>query len=500
MAATLPLPIASEVPRQGLPFWMGRVLVEIERLERHEDPDAVHDLRVALRRCRSLAKAMSEVDPHPAWRQLRKASRKVFRQLGALRDAQVLTEWLTKLGQADDPVAIVLKGVLAERERDAHKKAISALAAFDEQQWRGLRRVLRKRSRLVPPDSPAARCLALERYEEAYALHEKARRSRSAASWHALRMGIKQFRYTVESLLPGRHAEWEDGLKRVQDLLGEVHDLGEVARLIKEEESVKGAASLPHWREAVERERSQRLSAYRQATRGKQGPWQAWRAGLPQETQLAATSLARLNATAAALDPQPHKTRELERLSLSLFDAMAAAGVSPLFRDRKARMVLRAAARLHNIGRSESKKGRHKTAQKIIAKLVPPPGWSSEDMSELGWIVRFHRGPEPNEPRAGFSELPAERHGRVLILCGVIRLARALRRASVEPDVTLEAELSFDGIVFRVRGLADTEANAARLAAGKHVLETALGRALLIKSVAAEGAPSAQAILTPLAG
>ncbi|MGA2481890.1 MAG: CHAD domain-containing protein [Candidatus Acidiferrales bacterium] len=479
---------------------MDRVIAEMERVETHEDPDAVHDLRVALRRCRSLAKAMSEVDPHPAWRQLRKTSRKIFRQLGALRDAQVLTEWVTKLGLPDDPVTVVLKTGLAERERDAHKRATSAVAAFDEQQWRELRRVLQRRSGLVPPESPAARCLALERYEEAHALHEKARHSRSAASCHALRIGIKQFRYTVESFLPGRCSEWEDELKRVQDLLGEVHDLDELSRLLREERSTRGAASLPQWREALARERAERLSAYRRTTRGKQSPWLTWRKGLPSETQLGATSLARLNVTAAALDPQPRKSREIEKLSLSLFDAMGAAGVTPLFRDRKARQVLRAAARLHNIGRSESKKGRHKAAQKIISRLVPPPGWSSDDLAELAWIVRFHRGPEPTKPRRGFSELPSERHGRVMILCGLIRLARALRRAPVEPDVPVEAELSFDGIVLRVPGLADTQANAARLAAGKHVLETALGRALLIKPIAAEGAASAQAILTPLAG
>jgi hypothetical protein len=39
--------------RAGLEYWAHRVLVESEKVGSHFDPDAVHDLRVALRRCRS---------------------------------------------------------------------------------------------------------------------------------------------------------------------------------------------------------------------------------------------------------------------------------------------------------------------------------------------------------------------------------------------------------------------------------------------------------------
>ena len=80
-------------------------------------------------------------------------------------------------------------------------------------------------SRLVPPDRLAAECLALERLEAAKELHVRALRSEKPEAWHELRIGVKRFRYTVESLLPARYEEWGEDLKRVQDLLGEVHDL-----------------------------------------------------------------------------------------------------------------------------------------------------------------------------------------------------------------------------------------------------------------------------------
>ena len=77
---------------------MGRVPKALRRVGTSLDAEAVHRLRVALRRCRSLAVLMEEVDPHPAWAEMQRLSRKLFRRLGALRDTQVLE----RLGQEAD--------------------------------------------------------------------------------------------------------------------------------------------------------------------------------------------------------------------------------------------------------------------------------------------------------------------------------------------------------------------------------------------------------------
>lgn len=284
MAATVAHPVAKKTSHRGLQFWMRRVLDEIDRVRVGEDPEAVHDLRVALRRCRSVAAVLSEVDPHPAWRDLRKTSRKLFRRLGALRDAQVLIEWTEKLGRANGSVRAALEKILAERERAARKKALLALARFDERHWKRLSRVLRERSSLVPPNGPVARCLALERYQDARALHIRACRSRSVAAWHALRIGIKRFRYTVEILLPQRHSEWGDDLKRLQDLLGEVHDLDELSALLKHERFAGEKPALARWRDTIASERAPRLREYRRLAGGRRGLWQVWRAGLPADS------------------------------------------------------------------------------------------------------------------------------------------------------------------------------------------------------------------------
>ncbi len=131
MASVIPLP-AKTADLKGLLYWMERALKERASVLASPDEEAVHDLRVALRRCRSLASVFEEVDPHSSWRDLRKTSRKLFRSLGLIRDSQVQETWVLKLGTADDPLrGQILYAVKAGRdrqERDAKKSA----AKFDE--------------------------------------------------------------------------------------------------------------------------------------------------------------------------------------------------------------------------------------------------------------------------------------------------------------------------------------------------------------------------------
>src|SRR5271154_3093544 len=90
--------------RAGLRYWMQRTLREARDTARDPATEAVHDLRVSLRRCRSLACGLSSVDADKTWRDMRHASRKLFRRLGALRDLHVLQEWTVRLADEADPV------------------------------------------------------------------------------------------------------------------------------------------------------------------------------------------------------------------------------------------------------------------------------------------------------------------------------------------------------------------------------------------------------------
>src|SRR5262249_12622762 len=122
-------------PDRGLQYWMERAVDGAGKVSNGFDADAVHDLRVAIRRCRSIADAFSMLDPHPAWKKMRKAGKVVFSALGDLRDVHVQMEWVEKLGTESDPARQKLMSHFRQREQELTTVAATALSAFDRQQW-----------------------------------------------------------------------------------------------------------------------------------------------------------------------------------------------------------------------------------------------------------------------------------------------------------------------------------------------------------------------------
>src|ERR1700737_3269304 len=217
---------------------MDQVSKQAERVTADFDADAVHDLRVALRRCRTMADALAEVDPlppwgAPSWKIIKRAGRKLFRRLGDLRNAQVMADLVKDLVAEGDPTRGRILEMLAEEEERSREKAAVALGRFNARKWKRFQAAFGRRASLVPPGGLVAQTLALERLNAARDLHDHARVHRSTAAWHALRIGLKRFRYVVENFLPDRDQEWSKDLKHVQDLLGVVHDLDELWNYVR---------------------------------------------------------------------------------------------------------------------------------------------------------------------------------------------------------------------------------------------------------------------------
>src|SRR3984893_8833207 len=116
---------------------MDRVLEEHSKLNGNWAPKSVHDLRISLRRCILIAGVMRDLDPGAGWKPMRKAARNLFRQLGTLRDAQALTDWVQKLGPPDDASTAALLEELKAKQEQTHSAAQSAAKELDRKQWRG---------------------------------------------------------------------------------------------------------------------------------------------------------------------------------------------------------------------------------------------------------------------------------------------------------------------------------------------------------------------------
>ncbi|MGH9733142.1 MAG: CHAD domain-containing protein [Candidatus Acidiferrales bacterium] len=280
IAISLPSGITAKIT--GLEVWMSEVLKRAENLCPDWDSDDVHDVRVALRRCRTMADTLADVNPGPGWHKLKKHSKKLFRALGDLHDTQVERDWVRKLSPAKDNGSGLRRHmlrVLVRRQKGCRTAAQNALEAFDRKAWRKLTRKLPDEASFFPMESVVFQREALAKLNEAVALYQKARKNASSVAWHRTRIGIKRFRYVVENFLPQRYEPWSADLKRMQDLLGDVHDLDVLRADIKKESDNLAPVEIAAWMETIAAERKIRLDEFRAVTSAKDSPWLVWRAG-----------------------------------------------------------------------------------------------------------------------------------------------------------------------------------------------------------------------------
>lgn len=527
---------------------MLRVLEECDNIAADFRPDPVHDLRVSLRRCRSLADGLMALDPDPNWKAMKKAGKRLFQRLGDLRDSQVMEEWIDKIdpgkgisqaadekltssAEADSDASAskhqptlsdpgqALRKILDLREQEQKREAKAAVEAFDRKQWRQWSKILPARAARFRPGSALFKHLALERWTGARALHKHAMRNRSQTSLHALRIGIKRFRYIVENFLPAEHKAWSDGLKEMQDLLGEVHDLDVLWATALSCHIFPDAHSRKLWHERILAERGRRIAQYRKKMIGPDCLWGVWRSALPQGKQIEILALRRMKLWAAGLDPDFLHSEHVAGLALQLYDGLLRLSWQPAVDAASARSSLLAAALLHDVGKSHGQKNHQKKSVNLIRKHPSPLGWNESDLQRAATVARFHRGVLPTRKHKLLRDLLPDEQKATIQLSAILRLANAFdsshdgrirhlqlqtpqnhsappRQASREAHsgngfrrraIALSTN---DPLIVAAEGYSPTGRVAQTIAAERHLLETVLRRPILVKSMrsAATGA------------
>lgn len=472
-------PIENEL--SGLDYWMSRVLRECDRARDNFAPEPVHDLRVALRRCRSIANGFMVFDPHPAWNLMEGEGRQLFQQLGALRDTQVMMEWVRHIVPASDETSTILNRYLADQETQHKESALEALRAFDRKKWASWTRLLSKRAHRIPEGSMAFQHLALERWSDAHRLHGQAMRNRSHAAYHRLRIGLKKFRYTIENFLPEWYALWGSELREYQDLLGEMHDLHILWQTALAIKAFPSEGIRAEWRLRISDETNQRLERYRQTMLGKESRWQIWRTDLPQPDHLGIAALARLRAWVAFRDPDFAHSEHVARLSLQIYDGLEALGLTQGIRPANARFVLEAAALAHDVGVHEADKKHHLTSYRMIRKITLSPGWDADSLRCVALIARFHRGTLPHSGQKAISGISAGKIRTILLLSGILRLADAFDSLLPRRIRRLTLTRTSEVIHIDVPGYSENDAVAEKLAGARHLLETSCAMPVLIR-------------------
>jgi exopolyphosphatase/guanosine-5'-triphosphate,3'-diphosphate pyrophosphatase len=190
-----------------------------------------------------------------------------------------------------------------------------------------------------------------------------------------------------------------------------------------------------------------------------------------------------LRATAKALDGNPTRTAQVSQVALKLFDGLKHIESAPVFAAKTSRRLMRTATRLHAIGGALDRKSPQKAARDFLRQMPVPLSWTAEEWEVLTTIVRYHRGALPDAKHKSFAKLTDAQKKAVSALAGVLRLARVLRKCGVTSATGIRIEKSLDALIVQLPGLEESEEAAARLAAGKYLLESSLGKPLILKAV-----------------
>ena len=242
----------ADVVRRELATSVVRLLRHDAGVRLGEDPEAVHQARVATRRVRSALRTFRDVI-EPDWgRSLRDRLKGVADRLGAVRDTEVLRDRL----RSREPS-------LPEGDRKGLDELVTSLEMARDEAREQLLEAIREPTYVALLDelveaareprvlegaagAPAASELrsVLERpWQHLEHAVERAREDASDASLHAVRIRAKRARYAAEAVSPvfGKPAAgFAEAAARLQDALGE-HQDSVVARAWLRETAASGA-------------------------------------------------------------------------------------------------------------------------------------------------------------------------------------------------------------------------------------------------------------------
>jgi CHAD domain-containing protein len=215
-----------------------------------EDPEALHDMRVAVRRMRAALRLYDRYLPEEV-RVLGPELKWLGGVLGEVRDLDVQLEllagWIRSFPGPDAPALEGIADHLHDRRRPARKRLLDALdSPRYEALTTALADALREGALTIPagarvPIVAAAPALIASRAKRVAKQGAKIKRGSPPERYHALRIACKRMRYALEFHAPlygaaGRRVVRR--LVRLQDLLGEHQDacvaLGWIGRLVAE--------------------------------------------------------------------------------------------------------------------------------------------------------------------------------------------------------------------------------------------------------------------------
>lgn len=208
-------------------------------LNRPEDIEYVHKMRVASRRLRAALPLFLDCLPRKKAAAWTEAIRSITRALGAARDSDVQLDHLAEFSaQVSDPA---IKPGLARLVLRINQRRTRYQARVERELTRFLASGVPEQMHTLlapalpgpdlPPPTPAlyrrAQSAVRERLGEFLAFDEFVPRPECVEELHAMRIAAKHLRYTLETFAPlygGGLKRWLNAVRDTQEQIGEIHD------------------------------------------------------------------------------------------------------------------------------------------------------------------------------------------------------------------------------------------------------------------------------------
>lgn len=234
-AAVSPEAAAGDLVRAALESGLARMVGHDPGVRIGEDPEEVHQMRVATRRLRSYLASMAPLVEHGWESHLRSELGWLALLLGRVRDADVLLQRLwghsarLPVGDLED-VGALLSGLVSERSRDLDE----LWSAMDSDRYVSLldslvdgARTPALSERARRPASEAAVRMVRKPWKRLASQVDRLGPAPQDSALHRVRISAKRCRYAadVAELAIGKPAgRLSRSMARVQDCLGELHD------------------------------------------------------------------------------------------------------------------------------------------------------------------------------------------------------------------------------------------------------------------------------------
>ena len=237
---------------------------EMKRVLEKTDDEAVHDLRVTIRKIRIVLKLARPVFGRFHTDAVREAFRQAQSATGNLRDEEALEETFHAL-KVDHAPAREWLGKRATKKRGLHKSVVHVIEAGDLRRARHLLSAL-----LTLPAKPdkswnlekfSRKCVARARKEVDDLRDAK---TDDVEAMHELRIAFKGLRYTVETfddVLPADLRALKAPAEKMQKILGHVHDVDVALATLSRARGLDDA-SRTHMKEKLVARRAEKIAAF----------------------------------------------------------------------------------------------------------------------------------------------------------------------------------------------------------------------------------------------